>query len=266
MRLIVFSGGECFLLGKDLDAAIETATKLGLITRCVTNGFWATSEETASRRLVKLKKAGLKELNFSTGDFHQKWVPQCNIASGVVSSVRLGIPTVVMIELQKERKVTAANFRAEPRIQEMMKKTEGSEKFKIIESPWMPMSLDKEVPQRDERYLNANNADTKKGCTSVLNTIVVTPTGRLGVCCGLSRELIPELNLDLTLGMSLQERYQRAAADFIKIWLFVEGPERILAWAASKDKPIEWEGKYAHHCHACLALFEDERIRDIIRS
>jgi hypothetical protein len=56
------------------------------------------------------------------------------------------------------------------------------------------------------------------------------------------------------------------AHDFMKIWLHVDGPERILAWAASKDPGIDWEGRYAHHCHACLALFEDPLVRTAIRA
>ncbi len=114
MKLIVFSGGECFLLGKELDTAIKFATDLGLSTRCVTNGYWATTEERAAQRLQKVIDAGLKEINFSTGDFHQEFVPQSNIVNGALASVRLGLSTVIMIELQKERKVTAPKIRSDP--------------------------------------------------------------------------------------------------------------------------------------------------------
>lgn len=88
----------------------------------------------------------------------------------------------------------------------------------------------------------------------------------MGICCGLSRELIPELNIDIERKTSLQETYHQCATEFMKIWLFVEGPERILAWAASKNPAIDWEGKYAHHCHACLALFADKKVRDVIQN
>src|SRR5207247_1756710 len=52
LRLVVFSGGECFLLRRDLDAAIERATSRGLATRCVTNGYWATSPRAARERIL----------------------------------------------------------------------------------------------------------------------------------------------------------------------------------------------------------------------
>src|SRR5262249_34967627 len=57
LRLVVFSGGECFLLRDDLDAAIARATARGLATRCVTNGYWATSPRAARERIAPLYDA-----------------------------------------------------------------------------------------------------------------------------------------------------------------------------------------------------------------
>src|SRR5579862_6953917 len=62
IELVVFSGGECFMLGDDLNQAISYCRSLGLRTRCVTNGYWAKSLKGGRRRLTGLKGAGLKEL------------------------------------------------------------------------------------------------------------------------------------------------------------------------------------------------------------
>jgi pyruvate-formate lyase-activating enzyme len=58
LRVVVFSGGECFLLGKKLDAAIAQAREHGLGVRCVTNGYWAITPERARKRIQQLKAAG----------------------------------------------------------------------------------------------------------------------------------------------------------------------------------------------------------------
>ena len=50
---------------------------------------------------------------------------------------------------------------------------------------------------------------------------------------------------------------EQSSYDFLKIWLFVEGPEKILAWAATKDPTIAWENLYAHNCDACRRLYTD---------
>jgi hypothetical protein len=262
--LVVFSGGECFLLRDDLVAAVRHATELGLRTRCVTNGFWAKRLPHGRRRLQALVDVGLSELNVSTGDFHQRWVDPVTVVNAVSLSVELGLDkTVLMVELQKERRVTAAQLGNDPHIRDLL--ATAQDRFKILESPWMPMRYDEVIDQPAEALLNHRNVHLRTGCRSVLRTIVVTPNRDFGFCCGLTREHIPELNVPWD-GGSLDAALESAGRDFVKIWLHVDGPERILAWAAGKDPRIEWEDRYAHHCHACLALFDDPVVRDTIRT
>lgn len=243
MRMIVFSGGECFMLGADLVAAVRHTTSLGLASRCVTNGYWATTEDAALRQLKELKEAGLKEINFSTGDFHQKYVPQPLVINGVLAALRLQLQTVVVAEVQKARLVTAESILSDSRLAQLLS-TDCGKLFKVIESPWMPMSLTETVAQDDGKCVNCTNVHTRTGCESILATIVVTPKNQFGICCGLSRELIPELNFDLTPERSVQQIYRDCATDFMKIWIAVEGPDKILAWAASKHPLIKWENRF----------------------
>jgi hypothetical protein len=263
VRVVVFSGGECFLLGDDLVRAIEFAASKGLKTRCVTNGYWAKSLRHGRSRLRALKRAGLCELNISTGDYHQRWVSQDTVVNAACLGVELGLErTLVVVELQRTRHVTAARLLGDARLSGLVR-SERASSFAVIESPWMPMDARRVIEQPEDHLLTGKNLHRKRGCESVLTTIVVTPERRIGFCCGLSREMIPELNAEWGEN-SLHQLLQQAGRDFLKIWLFVDGPERILAWAATKDARIEWEGRYAHHCHACLALFEDDLVRKAI--
>lgn len=261
-KVVVFSGGECFVLRDDLNTAIRHATGLGLSTRCVTNGYWAKRIQHGRKRLEGLVDAGLTELNISTGDYHQQWVSQEAVINAACLSVEFGLATVVVVELQKERRVTAALLRQDLRIQRLI--TDHARLFRLIESPWMPMDHEQHIEQADGHLLNRGNVHLRTGCTSVFKTLVITPKNRLGFCCGLSREYIPQLNADWD-GRSLAAALEEGAEDFMKIWLSLDGPDRILAWAASKDNRIEWENRYAHHCHSCLALFKDRLVRDVIR-
>lgn len=263
-KLVVFSGGECFLLGDDLVAAVEHATNLRLSTRCVTNGYWAKSMEHGRKRLRALRDAGLGELNVSTGDYHQKFVNEQTVVNAACLSVELGMKnTLIMVELQKNRRFTADRLASNPRIRELL--AEHKSHFQILESPWMPMNYQEQIEQDEMHMLNHNNVHLRTGCTSVLATIVLTPDRKLGFCCGLTREQVPELNAHWDEG-SLDTLIGEGSRDFMKIWLFVDGPERILAWVASKDKRIDWENRYSHHCHACLALFADPLVRNAIRT
>jgi MoaA/NifB/PqqE/SkfB family radical SAM enzyme len=263
-KVVVFSGGECFLLRDDLVTAVRYATSLGLATRCVTNGYWAKSLRHGRRRLQDLVDAGLKEINVSTGDFHQQWVAQETVVNAACLSVELGIAhTLIVVELQATRRVTAEKLSSDPRIQRLL--TDPGAHFQMIESPWMPTDYRDRIDQPADRLLSRRTLHLRGGCETVLKTIVVTPERRFGYCCGLTRERIPELNAPWD-GESLDELVLAGSRDFMKIWLHVDGPERILAWAAEKNPGIDWENRYAHHCHACLALFADPLVRDVIRS
>lgn len=263
-EIVVFSGGECFLLREDLVVAVAHATDLGLRTRCVTNGYWAKSLDHGRKRLRALREAGLCELNISTGDFHQEWVAQETVINAACLSVELGMEeTLVVVELREGREVTAERLLADERLQRLQ--ADRKAHFTLIQSPWMPMEVGDFIPQEEAKLLNRRTVHLRKGCDSVLRTAVLTPDRNYGFCCGLSREQIPELNAPWEAG-SIAGLVEEAGTDFMKIWLFVDGPERILAWAAEKDPRIEWENRYAHHCHACLGLFSDPLVREAVRA
>src|SRR5271165_2123833 len=160
-KMVVFSGGECFLLRDDLVAAVAHATRLGLATRCVTNGYWAKRMEHGRRRLQALRDAGLTELNISTGDYHQRFVDQQTVINAACLSVELMKSTLIVVESQKERRVSAAALGADPRIQRLL--AEHGDRFQLIESPWMPMSLDVTIEQDPAFMLNRHNVHRRSG-------------------------------------------------------------------------------------------------------
>jgi hypothetical protein len=263
VKLVAFSGGECFLLGDDLVKAVEHATCKGLVTRCVTNGYWAKSFPHGERTLMALRAAGLSELNVSTGDFHQQFVSEETVVNAVELGLRCGMEHMLLVvELRENSRVTVEGLVQNPRLLRLLQK-HGNGRLGIIRSPWMPMDPRKISEQNPLDLLSRNTIQKKGGCHSILTTAVITPSNQVGVCCGLSRERIPELNYPVT-DRRLVDVLEEAGRDFIKIWLFVDGPERILAWAASKNKNIQWENRYAHHCHACLALFDDPQVRETV--
>lgn len=262
VKLICFSGGECFTLGPELVIAIAKATELGIATRCVTNGYWATSEEQARTVLDPLSRAGLREINISTGDFHERYVPTKRVVSGALAAVKTGMRTAVVVESRKHRAFTAERLMADSRLGEIL----GHPLFRLIESPWMSMDPDEQVEQDRSHLTSRLNLHLKRGCDSVLGTVVVTPSEQLGACCGLTREHIPEMHVGSLRERPLRELYDEASSDLMKMWLAVEGPERILAWAAEKDPGIEWEYRFCHRCDACRALYDDPKVRAVIRN
>lgn len=267
IKLLVFSGGEAFLLRRDLDESIALAASLGLMTRVVSNGYWATRESVALDRLKELQSVRLTEINFSTGDFHQEFVPVDRVINGVLAAFELQTRCAVMVELHGDRKFTEHKLLQNDRLASALANPSNKGLLTIRESPWMPTRPDSTISYQGHEHLLANrrNVQGRKRCTSILSTIIIDPHENVGACCGLTRAQIPELNLGSLKTSSLQELFDEATQDFLKIWIFTDGPEKILAWAAEKDPSIDWENKYAHICHACRALYHDSKVRQVIR-
>jgi len=140
-----------------------------------------------------------------------------------------------------------------------------SGEIRVVVSPWMQFNSDGlEVPQRPELLANRMNLAAREPCMSILSTIVITPNEELGVCCGLPRESIPDLHAGSLKDHRLRDLLNKAGNDFLKLWIFVEGPEHILAWAAEKDSSIQWENRFAHNCDACRFLYSSPKVLDVI--
>lgn len=263
-KIIVFTGGEATLRYSDLVEGIEYASSLGLATRLVTNGYWATSMLVARKKIEVLKLAGLTEINFSTGTEHVKFISLEKVINGICAALELQLPTMVMVELGEHALIKDDDILQHTRIAEL---SESRRKLlKVIESPWSPMDPDIIGEYPADRLTNKDNISSREPCTSILNTYTLQPDGRIGACCGLGLRIIPELNVGFASDEnSLEEAIDEAESDFIKIWLHIEGPERILEWASEIDPSIEWENMYAHHCQACLRIFDDPKIQKVIK-
>jgi pyruvate-formate lyase-activating enzyme len=262
-QLVVFTGGEPTLAGDHLLIGIKRAAERGLRVRLVSNGWWAESAESAAEEMAKWVDAGLAEFNVSTGDQHTRFVPVESVIRAMTAAVEHGLPVAVMVEVVDGRRLTGNDLRKHPHFLTMCESNPDA-RVSIHESPWMPLSPSRINSYPDGHAANSRNVSTRSGCDSILSTTTVQADGTLGACCGLGMRQIPELHLGDIQSVGIQEADKRAGDDFLKRWIRVEGPERILAWAAEIDPSIEWEDMYAHRCQACIRLYRDPQVRQVI--
>ena len=261
---MVFTGGEATIEWDSLLAGIRHAHRKGLPTRLVTNGHWATSTAEAGRCAGLISDSGLTEINFSSGDEHLKFIDQDTLVRAIVAALECGIRTTLVFERREQPKVPlsaillAIRRDADPAALEKL--------FDFRESPWMPTHPTKRSSVAAEDLTNAGNLASRSGCDSVLQTYVLQGDGRIGACCGLGMRGIRELQVGRSSDADfLQNSIHKAEADWIKVALRVKGPEKILAWAASIDPKIEWENMYAHRCQACIRMYRDPVVRQVVR-
>lgn len=261
---VVFTGGETMLARKPLLLGLKRASSRGLATRVVTNGYWARSSSAAARTLGRMREMGLKEINFSTGDQHARFVPLEYVIRGVRAAVEADMVVALMVELVGGRTITEKVVRSHPEFTQLQAAYPSAD-IRILESPWMPLTHNKMHRYPKGLAADRHNVHLRGGCDSVLTTTTIEADGKIGACCGIGMRAIPELQVGDVCQTSLSEADQNAADDLLKRWIRLEGPERILAWAAEHDDRIQWEGRYAHRCQACFQLYKDPMVRDVIR-
>lgn len=89
------SGGEPFLDFTKLHRIVMHGAGLGAVVACVTNGYWASSDQAARTRLAKLKECGLSLLAVSTSSFHQDFVRRERVERALSVATSLGLRTAL---------------------------------------------------------------------------------------------------------------------------------------------------------------------------
>jgi len=122
IRIVVFTGGEPFLLGDELVKSIKYVKENGLLSRIVSNGYWAKSGEITRERLGELRAAGLHEINFSTGDEHSQFVPIDNIVNACIESAKLNMLALVNIESHLSSRVNSETIMSHHKLRDFLSK------------------------------------------------------------------------------------------------------------------------------------------------
>lgn len=252
----VFTGGECTLLGKDLCEAIKYSHSKHLKNRIVSNGHWATSESDAVKYLSKLKESGLDELNLSTGDEHQKWVPYERIVYACTAAANLGIFTAVNIENTPKSLFNSTVMLNDDRVSELIK----SRRIVIKDSLWIDFN-------KSEDNTSTNTCALNEGpCTNIFNTITISPQSHLLACCGITCRESRYLDLGDALKYPIGRLYDEQFDDLLKLWLYTHGPKDIYTFLCKEKGITDNSCKYPHICSLCHHIMDDDSNMTIIKS
>jgi pyruvate-formate lyase-activating enzyme len=260
IEMVGFTGGECFLLGRKLDALVARATGHGLRTRAVTNGYWAVSAAAARARVAALRAAGLGELHLSTGMFHQRYVPVERVLHGARAAAEAGLVTSVVVE-----ECEGSTFDA-PAVHAALADLVARDRLVILRQPWIAHADGRgEARLAHDPSLSRFRPENRGGCASILNVLSVTPDQTLIACCGYTMEAIPELHLGSVAERSIAEVLHAAPNDLLKYWIHVDGPEAVLDFVKrfEPDYPLPVESP--DMCQTCLHLHRDKLARQVLR-
>jgi hypothetical protein len=254
IKLVVFTGGECFTLKEDLFKAIQYCSSRQLLTRCVTNGYWAKRQAVADDYAARLRQAGVREINISTGADHQEWVAETTIIQAAAALVQNDIFTLITVEKDSQDSNCFLSLKNNPVIEKLLSST--PELFSLRSNVWMPFFKDSK--QRGGSCLDL----AKEGCPQVFDNLVITPKKEVSACCGLTLEHIPEMKLGSITDLSCYTSEQQN--DFLKLWIHTEGPYKIIQRLMGEN--TEKLKGVVHNCQACAILHQDKEIIEKITS
>lgn len=251
---IVFTGGECFLLGRELDSLIAHAHGLGFDTRAISNGYWAVTDRAARDRVAALRAAGLDEIVLSTGTFHQRFVPVDRIVRAARATTRAEIPTRITIEDCDQSEFDDASLRTD------LAEALDAGMLALSHDPWIEDAGARSATRlTHDRLREAGRAGPAGGCPKILMTLSVTPEQQLIACCGFPLEELPGLRIGSVADRPLDEVIRAAPNDLLKMFLHVAGPVGIAEFVARYESGYTLPGNPVSICDACIALQRDER-------
>lgn len=263
LKILVLTGGECFIYGDKLEDIIRHAKSCNLPTRIVSNGFWAKTYEIAYQKLSKLVEAGLMEINFSTGDDHLEYVSVEYIKNGVLASMKCGLTAVVNVESAHDREFESSFFTTDSELAKYIE----SGQLKIINGIWMPFTQTTANKMKESKAKKEKGEFCAKdrGCEAMFNTITIDPNHRVIACCGLTSKQIKYLDLGDISKYPIKELYDKQFNDFLKIWIATDGPIAIMDFI-SKFIPINIDYRQQHSCLVCEKIFNTTQYLDILQN
>lgn len=255
MERVVFTGGECFLLGRDLDALIAHAVGNEFVARVVSNGYWAVDARAAERRVAALRSAGLTEMMLSTGTFHQRFVPVERVIAAARAAAAAGIVVRVSVE-DCDQQASGATA-----VDEALADLAAQGRVIVVRAPWIPDAGGRGVATLSHTGMAPGAA--VGSCAQVTRVLSVTPDQELVACCGYPLEELPRLRIGSVAERALDEVVRDAPDELIKMWLHVSGPSGIAEFVRRHEPGFALPA-FASVCQACVHLQRDARAMHVV--
>jgi len=256
---ISLTGGEPFMLPDMLEALVAYASERGFHTECVTNCFWASTEDDAEAMLKRLADAGLDVVNISADDFHQRHISFDRVRNCYVAAKRLGLRIVIMCALSRSSTLRIGEISrllGEERI--AIAKGDGfleRASALAVETGFIPVGRGETIPE-DEWLIGSG--PTGGPCRTVLRDIVIAPSGKVLPCCS-AAGLTGVAEVGNAREGGLRDLLEEAGRRRLFKVLSSEGPlglRRLI-----EHGPLE---NYVNRCHLCYDVLTDPRLSRLL--
>ncbi|ROS87040.1 hypothetical protein EEL34_08695 [Muribaculaceae bacterium Isolate-039 (Harlan)] len=257
IRQLDLTGGECFLLGSDLDEIIRYGKDRGLLVALVSNGYWGKSYTAALERILQLRASGLNEIAFSVGDDHQHILPLKGCRNAAVASARAGYK----VEFRMETRYGQCSVYEKLKEDSAFMRLVNAGKIDIVF--WMWRKYNNDVRHGRGYPWHWRPYEESKPCDLLFKNIVITPYGDVLACCGIGNSRNPHMRLGNVWKEPVKTIYERTYEDILKVWIGTDGAQAILQYVYdNSDIKFHQSG---NGCEACIEVFENPKIIPFLR-
>lgn len=248
--MISFTGGEPFLHFEELlENALEAKNKGASYISCISNCFWAVSEEAARRKLFEIKKSGVGQLSVSYDQFHTPFVGMENIRNAFMAAVDAGI------RIKFKMVVTGDSGRAYQFL-EKLKDITCDTAFEVEENLCLPLGRAESLPGDLFLYRGGFPSGSCRG----LGYLLAAQDGNVYACC--CAVFLEPLRLGNICREPLKDLIERLNGSILYKVLRDRGPAYFLPYL-EECGVLFGEGTFVNECHLCRSILkvftEDER-------
>lgn len=255
---LALTGGECFLLGNDLDEIVRYGAEKGLTVDFISNGYWGKTYAIALERIKRLKSLGLKSVGFTVGDDHDHIIPLRNCRNAAVASARLGYKVEFRLESTRFGRCNVyEKLKTDKAFMRLVDEKKIELKF------WEWREYNNETIHGRGHPWHCRPYDKSKPCDLLFKDIIITPYGDVMACCGIGSSRNPHMRLGNVWKEPVKTLYERSFCDLLKVWIRFEGAQAILQYIHDKSD-IKFH-QWGNGCESCIEIFENPKIIPFLR-
>jgi Radical SAM superfamily len=264
LRLVIFAGGEPTILGEDLLNAIAHADSMGLITRIVTNAYWAVTFEKARAKLIELREAGLGELNISADDYHLPYIPFERVENAWHASKGLGFLAVVIANCSGPRSVInpafikarlgdemCETFDDSGHAQPLNQRAADGTVYALSNAYLQRLGRAHGVVDEGDLFYPEDEEALAGGCPWAVRSAALSPKNHLVACCGMEAEHNEVLDFGDAAVTPVNQLVEKADDSVIVNAIALKGPLFLKRFIQERAPDVRFRSRYATICEMC---------------
>lgn len=251
LKHLSITGGESLLYLEEVKVMLRKWQDTARTSNIVTNAFWATTYKKAVDFLKELKDCGLTTLSISCDIYHQEYIP--------IERVKDALRAATKLEINVE--INSTRGKDDPHLDELLPEIARIKEAKgtFQEGMLVPSGRGSNLPE--EKFIYQATLPFER--CGMLNTLTVTPTGKVYPCCSVFGET-NSMAIGNVNNTSLKEILEEAQLNSLLLIMERQGFKMLIDLGKKSCPKMPIPKNIVNSCHLCHELFSNKKSADAI--